>query len=166
MIREFDGKIPRIDEGTFISEASYIIGDVEIGEGTGVWYGAVIRGDMGRIRIGRNCEIEDNVILHCGKEGIEIGDEVIIGHGAVIHGAKVGRRTVIGMGSIILDGSEIGEECIIAAGTLIPPNTKIPPRSLVMGNPGEIKGRAHKLEELIKRHHESYIPVKEKYRGK
>lgn len=164
MIREFDGKHPKIDPGAFVSETSYIIGDVEIGEGTGVWPGAVLRGDLGKIRIGKDCEIEDNVVFHCGEEGIEVGDEVVIGHGAIIHNAKIGRRTVIGIGAIILDGAEIGEDCIIAAGTLVPPNMKIPPGSLVMGNPAEIKGRAEKLKKLREMHRRAYLPLKEKYK--
>lgn len=148
MIRSFDNKTPRIAESAFISEAAYVIGDVEIGENSSVWPGAVIRGDFGTIRIGKNTSIEDNCVIHSGSPAsptthigdVTIGDKVHIGHGAVINCRRIGNNVLIGMNSTILHDAEIGNFCIIAAGCLVTQGMKIPDRSFVAGVPGKIKG--------------------------
>ena len=146
MIRSFNGKTPRIAESAFISEAAYIVGDVEIGENSSLWPGAVIRGDFGEIRIGRNTAVEDNCVIHSGSPSgpgdVTIGDNVIIGHGAVTNCHKVGNNVLIGMNSTILHDVEIGNFCIIAAGSLVKQGMKIPDGSFVAGVPGEIMGEA------------------------
>jgi carbonic anhydrase/acetyltransferase-like protein (isoleucine patch superfamily) len=139
MIREFRGKAPRIASTAFVSEEAYVIGDVEIGENSSVWPGAVIRGDFARIRIGNNTQIEDNCVMHSGVEQ-EIGDNVHIGHGAVVHCSKVGNNVLIGIQSTLLDGVEIGDYCVIGAYSLVLERTKIPSRSFVVGRPSKIKG--------------------------
>jgi len=140
MIRPLDGNMPKIAASAFISEAAYIVGDVEIGEHATVWPGAVIRADYAKIIIGRYSNLEDNCVIHCGTP-LVIGNDVIVGHGAVVHCSLVGNHVLIGSNATVLDGAEIGELCIIGAGCLVTQDTKIPPRSLVMGVPAKIKKR-------------------------
>ncbi len=140
MIRSVNGKIPKIAESAFVSEAAYVIGDVEIGENSGVWPGAVIRGDFAHIKIGNNTMIEDNSVIHTGMP-IEIGDNVTIGHGVVVHGKKIGNNNLIGNNATILDNAVIGNFCMIGAGSLVSPGMEIPDESLVMGIPARIKGK-------------------------
>ena len=140
MIRSFEGKMPKIAESAFVSEAAYVIGDVEIGEGSSVWPGAVIRGDFAKIKIGRNNLIEDNCVIHTGVP-IEIGDNNTIGHGVVIHSLKIGNSNLIGMNATVLDDAEIGSNCVIGAGCLVSQGMKIPDNSFVVGVPGKIKGQ-------------------------
>ncbi len=149
MIRGLGNKKPKIAKSAFVSEAAYIIGEVEIGEHSSVWPGAVIRADFGSIRIGKNTAIEDNCVLHCGtpsartyREKMTIGDNVHIGHGAVINCRKIGNNVLIGMNATILHDVEIGDFCIIGAGCLVSQGMKVPDKSLVVGVPGKIKGKA------------------------
>jgi len=149
MIRSLGGKTPKIAESAFVSEAAYIIGDVEIGEDSSVWPGAVIRGDFGSIKIGKNTAIEDNCVIHAGtpstpsyREDVTIGDNVHIGHGAVVNCRRIGSNVLIGMNSTILHDAEIGDFCIIGAGCLVSQGMKIPDKSFVAGVPGKIKGEA------------------------
>jgi carbonic anhydrase/acetyltransferase-like protein (isoleucine patch superfamily) len=138
MIRSFNGKTPRIAESAFVSEAAYVIGDVEIGENSGVFPGAVIRADFASIKIGRSTMIEDGSIIHSGTP-VEIGDNCTIGHSVVMHGSKVGNNCLLGNNCTVLDNVRIGNQCIIAAGALVSPNTEVPDNSMVMGIPGVIK---------------------------
>jgi len=138
MIRSFNGKTPRIAESAFVSEAAYVIGDVEIGENSGIWPGAVVRGDFASIKIGRNTQIEDNSVVHSGVP-VEIGDNVTIGHSVVVHGIKIGNNTLIGNNATILDNAQIGSFCIIGAGCLVSHDMIIPDNSFVVGVPAEIK---------------------------
>lgn len=130
--------MPKIAASALVHETSYIIGDVEIGENSSVWPGAVLRGDMSSIKIGNNTSMQDNCVVHC-VEALVIGDNVIVGHAAVIHGKKIGNNVIIGNNATILDDVEIGDYCIIGAGSIVAPNTRIPDRSLVMGVPGKRK---------------------------
>jgi carbonic anhydrase/acetyltransferase-like protein (isoleucine patch superfamily) len=146
MIKAFNGKVPKIAKTALVSEAAHIIGDVEIGENSSVWPGAVIRADFGKITIGKNTAVEDNCVIHSGSPSvplrdITIGDEVHIGHGAVIHGSKIGSNVLIGMNATILHDAEIGNFCIIGAGCLVSEGMKIPDNSFVVGVPGKIKGQ-------------------------
>ena len=140
MIRSYNGKTPVIHPTAFVSEAACVIGDVRIGEFASVWPGAVIRGDFGGITIGKNTAIEDNCVIHTGL-ALQIGDNVIVGHSATIHCARVGDNCLIGIGAILLEKVEVGNDCLIAAGALVTPNTRIPDRSLVMGSPAKVKGQ-------------------------
>ena len=137
MIKSFNGKTPQIHPTAFVSETAYIVGEVTIGENASIWPGAVIRGDFGSISIGKNTAIEDNCIVHSWD--CIIGDNVLVGHGAVIHCKSIGNGSMVGINAVVLQGAEIGEKCFIAAGALITPNTKIPPSSLVMGSPARVK---------------------------
>jgi len=125
--------------GVYIMESAEIVGDVIIGECSSVWSKAVIRGDESYIRIGKNTNIQDLCVIHAEHDiPIEIGDNVTIGHSAVIHCRKIGSNCLIGMGAMLLDNAEIGEYSIVAAGTVVTENRIIPPRSLVIGVPGKI----------------------------
>lgn len=145
MIRGLNGKTPRIAASAFISEAAYIVGDVEIGEDANVFPGAVIRGDFGRIVIGSNTSVEDNCVIHSGTPSsapgdVDIGDKVLIGHGAVLNCRRIGNNVLIGMNATILHDAEIGHFCIVGAGCLVGQGMKVPTRSFVAGIPGRIKG--------------------------
>ena len=138
MIRSLGGKTPKIADSAWVSETTYIVGDVEIGENSSVWPGTVIRADQGKIKIGKYCAIEDNCIIH-GRD-LDIGDRVLVGHGAVVHSRRIGNNVLIGINATILHDSEIGDFCIIGADCLVTPGMKIPDRSFVAGIPGKIKG--------------------------
>lgn len=138
MIRSFEGHTPRIAESAWIAETAYVIGDVEIGEGSSVWPSAVVRGDFSSIRIGANCHIEDTTVVHCG-EPLVVGDNVTAGHGVVLHGKRVGDNVLLGNNATILDGAEIGSFTIIAAGAVVAPRTVVPEGSIVRGVPGVIE---------------------------
>ena len=140
IIREFGGKQPRIAEDVFLAENAVITGDVEIGQSASIWYGAVLRGDVGEIAIGARTNVQDLAVIHTtgGVSTAWIGEDVTIGHGAIVHGARVGARSLIGMGAIVLDNAEIGEEVLVAAGALVPPGMKVPSGSMVRGSPGKV----------------------------
>jgi len=139
-VRPFRGIQPKIADGVHIADTARIIGDVEIGADSSVWFGSVLRGDVGAIRIGARTNIQDLSMLHMsfGISNTVIGDEVTVGHNVIIHGGVIGDGALIGMGAILLDNCEIGAEALIAAGTLITIGTKIPPRTLVVGQPGKV----------------------------
>ena len=118
MIRSFENKTPKIANSAYVDEAAIIIGDVEIGENSGVFPGAVLRGDFAHIKIGNNTMIEDNSVVHSGED-LEIGDNVTVGHGVVVHGTRIGNHCLIGNNATILDNSKIGNFCVIAAGALV-----------------------------------------------
>ncbi len=144
MIRSFNGKTPKIADSAFISEAAYIVGGVEIGENSSIWPGAVIRGDTGRVVIGKYTAIEDNCVVHSrepGKGDLFIGDMVNVGHGAMIHGRKIGDNVLVGINAVILHGAEIGNFCLIGAGCVVSEGMIVPDNSFVVGVPGKIKGK-------------------------
>jgi carbonic anhydrase/acetyltransferase-like protein (isoleucine patch superfamily) len=141
MLRPFRNVLPRVHATAFVDASAQVIGDVEIGEESGVWMCAVVRGDVNTIRIGRRTNIQDGTVVHAmtGTHQTTIGDNVTIGHAAVIHGCTIESQCLIGMGAILLNGAHIGAGSIVAAGSLIVENMKVPPRSLVMGSPGKVK---------------------------
>jgi carbonic anhydrase/acetyltransferase-like protein (isoleucine patch superfamily) len=141
MLRPYRGQMPVVHPTAFVDESAQVIGDVVIGAESSVWMQAVIRGDVNRIRIGVRTSVQDGSVVHAMKDRYEtrIGDEVTIGHGAVVHGCTVRDRVLIGIGAIVLNGAEIGEDSIVAAGALVTERTVVPPRSLVMGSPGTVR---------------------------
>ena len=139
MILPYRGKAPVIDPTVFLAPMAAVIGDVTIGAGSSVWFGAVVRGDFQPITIGQNTNIQDNATIHVMRDvPVHIGTNVLIGHNAVVHCSRVGDNTLIGMGSIVMGYSEIGENVVIGAGTFLPQHKKIPSNSLVYGNPAQI----------------------------
>jgi carbonic anhydrase/acetyltransferase-like protein (isoleucine patch superfamily) len=138
VIRSFGGKTPRVAETAWVSEAAYVVGDVEIGDGSSVWPHAVVRGDFSSIRIGANSHIEDCCVVHTG-EPLVIGDNVTAGHGVVIHCRRVGHNVLLGNNSTILDGAEVGDFTIVAAGAVVTPRTVVPQGSFLRGVPATIE---------------------------
>ncbi|HET7545181.1 MAG TPA: gamma carbonic anhydrase family protein [Polyangiaceae bacterium] len=140
IFRAFKGIWPKVAEGVYVADTARVIGDVELGEDVSIWYGSVLRGDVGSIRVGARSNIQDLSMLHMssGISNTVIGEEVTVGHNVVIHGALIGDGALIGMGAILLDNCEIGAEATIAAGALVTAGTKIPPRTLVVGTPGKV----------------------------
>lgn len=128
-----------IAESVYLASGAQVVGDIEIGENSSIWYNAVLRGDSNPITIGKNTNVQDNAVLHVNRNrGLTIGDDVTIGHGAIVHGCTVGSNVLIGMGAIVLDGAVIGDNCIIGAGALVTQNKIIPEGSMVYGNPAKI----------------------------
>lgn len=138
MIREFNGKTPKVAESAFVSEWAYVVGDVEIGENSGVWPGAVIRGDFGSIKIGKNTHVQDNSVVHTDAV-LEIGDNVLVGHSAVVHCRKVGDNVLVGNNATLLDFAEIGDGCIVGANSMVATGQIIPSKSFVVGVPARVK---------------------------
>ena len=141
MIRSYKGRSPKIDASAFVDETAQIIGDVEIGADSSVWMNCVVRGDVNVIRIGRRTNLQDGTIVHVMRDThpTRLGDEVTVGHGAILHGCVVEERCLIGMGAILLNGATIGHDSIVAAGALVAERMQVPPRSLVMGSPAKVR---------------------------
>lgn len=139
MIYDYKGISPKIDNTCFLAPGSMIIGDVTVGKNSSVWFNAVLRGDINKIIIGENTNIQDGCVVHC-VHGIPvtIGNYVTVGHGAILHSCSVDDYSLIGMGAIVLDGVKIGKHCLIAAGALVTPNKVIPDNSLVIGSPAKV----------------------------
>lgn len=166
MIRSYKGITPTIAGNCYIDESAQVIGDVTIGEHSSVWMNAVVRGDVNRIRIGSNTNIQDNSVLHgmLNQWPVEIGDYVTIGHSVTLHGCVVEDRCLIGMGVIVLNGARIGAGSILAAGTLIPEGTIVEPSSLWMGVPGRFRKSLgpDDLKKILK-YATNYIGYKDQY---
>ena len=164
MIRSLDGIAPNIHPTAFVSEFAYVVGDVEIGEGSSVWPGSVVRADMGKITIGRFTCVQDNSVIH-GDDDVVIGDNVVIGHRVVCHARTVGDRSLIGNGATVNDGVIIGEDCVLASGTVVLDNMEIAPNSIVMGVPGRIRGEIEQRHrELAKSYCDIYIHKAQRYK--
>ena len=128
-----------IDKSVFVAEGARVIGNVEIGKDSSVWFNAVIRADLDEVKIGENSNVQDNAVIHTSEcFGVSIGDNVTIGHGAIVHGCTIKNNVMIGMGAIVLNGAVIEENCIIGAGTLVTQGKVIPAGSLAFGNPVKI----------------------------
>ena len=168
MIKTFRGKSPIIPDSCYISESVDLIGDVTLGENVSLWFGAVVRGDMHFITIGNRSNIQDNSVIHVTTDisPTRIGDEVTVGHNAIIHGATIEDRCLIGMGSIIMDDVVVGEGSIVGAGAVVPPNMIIPPRSLVVGLPAKIVRQTtdEELKMIIERA-QHYIDFSQEYKN-
>ena len=168
MIRPFRGKHPNIHASAFIEASAQVIGDVEIGEQSSVWFNAVVRGDVFYIRIGNRTNIQDGTVVHVtnGTHATILEDEVTVGHNVTLHGCHIERGCLIGMGAIVMDDVRIGAESLVAAGALVSPGTRIPPRSLVLGVPAKVK-RPLTAEEVegLAQYWKNYIEYTEQYRN-
>lgn len=166
MLYPYNDNFPKVHETSFIAPGARLIGDVTVGEYSSIWFNAVLRGDEAPIRIGDRCSIQDNSTCHL-YEGhpLIVEDDVTVGHNVILHGCTVKKGALIGMGSTILDGAEIGEYSIIGANTLIPSGKKIPPRSLVVGSPGKvIRDLNEKDYELLKLSVDTYVQKAKEYK--
>ncbi len=157
MIQTVNGKTPKIHPDAFVSEAAYVVGDVEIGEGSSVWPGSVVRGDAGKIIIGKNTCIQDNSVVH-GDADVTIGDDVVVAHRVVCHGRSIGNRVLLGNGCIVNDGVVIGDDTIIASGAMVVDRMEIPARSVVAGLPARIRRTVEDKDiVLIKGYRDIYV---------
>lgn len=130
---------PKLGRGVFIARSATVVGDVTLGDGVSVWYGAVLRGDINRIVVGEGSNIQDNAVVHLADDfGAVIGKWVTIGHSAIVHACTIGDECLVGMGAAVLDGAEVGEQCIIGANALVTQRTRIPPGSMVLGAPAKV----------------------------
>jgi carbonic anhydrase/acetyltransferase-like protein (isoleucine patch superfamily) len=126
-------------QGFYIAPGAVVVGDVVMAPGVNIWFGSIIRGDLARISLGARLNVQDGCVIHTdADQPQDIAEGVVIGHGAILHGRRIGRDTLVGIGARLLTGCEIGEECLIAAGSVITERRRIPPRSVVMGVPGRI----------------------------
>jgi carbonic anhydrase/acetyltransferase-like protein (isoleucine patch superfamily) len=149
----------------YVAPSADVIGNVELGENSSVWFHCVLRGDIEPIRVGANSNIQDGTVIHTMKGAPAIvGEWVTVGHRVVLHGCTVGDHCLIGMGAVVLNHVHVGEGSIVAAGSLVAENTVIPPRSLYMGVPAKLQREVTEDElELIKRHGTNYLRYKEQY---
>lgn len=140
MIIPYQGKTPQIKTKSFIAPTAVLVGDLEIAEDVSIWFGAVLRGDIGKIRIGRGSNVQDNAMIHAPSKGeTVIGEGVTIGHGAVLEGCTVGNRAVIGANAVVTFGATVGERCMVAAGAVISEGMTVPSGTLVAGVPAQVK---------------------------
>lgn len=139
VIRPYQGTAPTFADGVFVADTASVVGDVQLEEQVSVWYGAVLRADVGKIRVGARTNIQDNACVHMTWEVSDalIGADVVVGHNAVIHGARVGDGALIGIGAVVLDNACIGEGAWVAAGSVVPPNAIIPKGMLAVGTPAK-----------------------------
>ncbi|MBI3406394.1 MAG: gamma carbonic anhydrase family protein [Acidobacteria bacterium] len=168
MIRSYRGRKPQVAATAYIDPAAVVIGDVTIGEYSSVWPCVVIRGDVNWIRIGARTNIQDGAVCHVMRDEwpLELGDNVTVGHGAVLHGCTIESRCLIGMGSIILNGAKIGTGTIVAAGTLVPEGTVVPPGSLFMGHPGKFRRHlTQQDQDSIDAYAARYVEYKNSYKA-
>jgi carbonic anhydrase/acetyltransferase-like protein (isoleucine patch superfamily) len=141
LIRPFGDKHPVIGDSTFVAENAVVVGDVQVGRRSSLWYGTVLRGDSYHIRIGDEVSIQDNTVVHVtsGRHATVVGDRVTIGHSVVLHGCMIGSDCIVGMGAIIMDKAAIGDFCVVGAGALVTPGTVIEDGQLVVGSPARAK---------------------------
>lgn len=162
MIQPLHGIYPQIGKGSFVAETAAVIGDVVIGEESSVWYSAVIRGDVNKIRIGDRVSIQDCSCLHCSEADayIEIGNDVTVGHNVCLHGCKIDDNVLIGMGSTVLDNAHVSSGSIVAAGALVLARTEIGPGELWGGVPAKL---IRKLSDADIAHHITPLPKHYQY---
>jgi carbonic anhydrase/acetyltransferase-like protein (isoleucine patch superfamily) len=166
MLIAYRGMMPRLHESVYIAEGAKLIGDVTMGENSTVWFNAVLRGDMAPIVIGRDCNIQDGTIGHVNTDQPLIVEEgVSVGHGAIIHGCRIGRGTLIGMGAIVLNGADIGEYALVGAGAIVTEKKTIPPYTLSLGSPARVVRELNDQDLLrMRRTTESYVMKGKEYR--
>jgi carbonic anhydrase/acetyltransferase-like protein (isoleucine patch superfamily) len=165
-ILTFNGKTPRIGKGAFVAPTAALIGDVEVGDGASIWFGAVLRGDEAQIRIGAHTSVQDNVVIHVYKgHDTVIEDRVTIGHGAILEACHVGAGALIGMNAVILNRSKVGANAVVAAGSVVLEDQEVPPATLVAGAPAKVKkqleGSAKTWSEVSSN---AYVRLTKEYR--
>lgn len=168
MIKNFQGKTPKIHDSAYITDDAIIIGDVEIGAESSVWFGSILRGDVNYIRIGERTNIQDASVIHVSSKThpTVLEDEITVGHRVTLHGCYIESNCLIGIGAILLDGVRIGKNSLVAAGSLVTPGTEIPENSLVMGSPAKVK-RTLSAEEIedLKRFWQNYVKLSGIYKN-
>jgi carbonic anhydrase/acetyltransferase-like protein (isoleucine patch superfamily) len=164
---EFEGVSPQVAETAFVAPTAVLIGDVQVGAGASIWFGAVLRGDLGPIRVGADANIQDNVVIHAEtNDGTVIEDRATIGHSAVLHDCWIGRSSLVGMSAVVLDGARVGPEAIIAAGSVVREGFEVPARTLAVGTPAANKKALEgEAERWVGRAAQNYIDLVARYRG-
>ncbi len=162
----YGGVAPRFGERVFVAPGAVVIGDVQLGDDVSVWFGAVVRGDIHHVRIGARSNLQDGVVVHVehGEFPTLVGEEVTVGHGAVLHGCTVGRGALIGIGARVLNGAVVGERALVAAGAVVREGFEVPPHTLVAGVPATV--RRELTEEELARLDEgwrNYLEYKSRY---
>jgi carbonic anhydrase/acetyltransferase-like protein (isoleucine patch superfamily) len=165
MIRPYKGEWPKVGERAYVDVSAQVIGRVTLGDHSSIWMNAVLRGDVNAITIGTRSNVQDNCVIHCTESyPTTLANDVTVGHSVTLHGCRIGAFCLVGIGAIILNEAEVGEESIIAAGTLVPERMKIPPRSLVMGAPAKVRRSVTPEERTTLRGlAEAYFGYKETY---
>ena len=159
-------KVPRIPASAFVADGAFVIGDVELGDDASVWFNAVLRADINSITIGKRTNVQDGCVFHVtNQHPVRVGDEVTIGHRAIVHGCTIGGGSLIGMGSVLLDNVRIGEECMIAAGAVVLENTEIPSGSLAVGVPARVvRSLSPQEKQRIRESAEHYVSYASSFR--
>lgn len=158
MILEYCGRLPKLHPTVFVAETAVVIGNVEIGENSSIWFGAILRGDINLIKIGSRTSIQDNCVVHVDRDKpVIVGDDVTVGHGAILHGCSIGNCVLVGMGAKVLDGAKVGDGSIIAAGSVVREGQEIPSGVLVAGIPAVVKRELDaETKELLLEHAKRY----------
>lgn len=148
MIKSFQNLSPKIHETAFVADNAVVIGDIEIGANSSIWFGSILRGDVNFIRVGARTNVQDGGIIHVSRDAHPtiIEDEVTLGHRVTLHGCHIESNCLIGIGAIVLDGVRVGKNSLVGAGSLVTPKTQIPPNSLVLGSPARVKRKLSKDE--------------------
>ena len=168
IISPYDGRAPRLHASVFVAEGAVVVGDVEIGEGSSIWFGTVVRGDVNHVRIGARTNLQDLTVVHVtsGKHPTVIGDDVTVGHRAVLHGCTIRDRCLIGIGAIVMDGAVVGPDAMVGAGALVTPGTIVPPGTLVLGSPAKPRRELTPEERAsLRTSAERYAGYAARYRG-
>ena len=167
MFIPYGGKLPKVHETAWIAETAVLIGDVEIGEDSSIWYGCILRGDEMEIRVGKRTNIQDGSILHIegGQYPCILGDDVSVGHAAIVHGCEISNGALIAMGAIVLNGVKVGEDAVVGAGALVPEGKEISPGTLWMGTPAKfVRELRDEERERFRRTPQVYSHLKDRYR--
>ena len=166
MLHRFKDKYPKLQKNTFVVESAQVIGDVEIGEQSSLWFNVVVRGDVNFIRIGARTNIQDGSVIHVTHEQHPtcIGDDVTIGHNVTLHGCKIGNRCLVGMGATVMDGTIVADDALIAAGALVTPGTHVASGTLYAGCPAKYVRHLSENEiESLKQSAQNYLRYVEAY---
>ena len=167
MVHTIKGHTPKIHENVFVAWNAAVTGQVSIAEDASIWFSASIRGDMNSISIGKGSNVQDNAVIHTdSNRPAVIGDNVTIGHGAILHSCTIGNNTTVGMGAIVLDGAKIGANSMVAAGSVVPPGKEFPDNSMIMGSPAKV-AREMRPEEIegFAQNCRSYVAMGKLYRA-
>ena len=166
MLQQLGDKVPQVDPSAWVAPGAVLVGDVTLGRHASVWYGTVVRGDGDAIRIGARSNIQDGCVLHTDPGLVlEVGEDVSVGHRAVLHGCVVEDGVLVGMGAVVMNGARIGAGSLVAAGALVTEGTQVPPRSLVVGSPAKVRRELSDDEVVMVRYNaEHYVALTERHR--
>ena len=168
MIHAYKGVVPKVHPSVFVAASADVIGDVELGEESSVWFNTVVRGDVNYIRVGRGSNLQDGTVIHVNRKGnpTVLEEYVTVGHAARLHGCHIKSHCLIGIGAVVLDGAVLEEECLVAAGAVVSPGTKVPRGSVLMGTPARVKRQVTEADlDLIRRSANNYIALAAEYKA-